>query len=245
MYTNAPEPKTESGDFIRATIVGQSYVQIDRVSESISWSEPVHALNWFNTRFMPLYNFYNLVATRSVTKVGGKPLFKGRLTRHLVGDVSDVRSVLLIVRYPSPVNFKNMAENLYFKVVSLLRSMAVKDFTFCLSHAVQEVNVAADIDSSVQYAVHHFRGSADTIGRVQIELEAKNIQMEFASCKSHNLSSGGVSGATTPIPALMDGLILLSATDNSALESLFATAAYRQIIDQTDSSFIGLFRRLM
>ena len=234
----------DSHDFIRAKIAGKSYVQIDRLDNTLSWSEPVHAINWFNTRFMPLYNFYNLVAARSVTRVGGKPIFKGRLTKHITGDNKDLRTVLLLVRYPSPVNFKNMAENLYFKVVSLLRAMAVQDFTFCLSRVTQTDSVPATLDATVSFAAHHFRGSADTIDKVQVLADASSVMLDFASVKTHVLSSGGGKG-TTAIESLMDGLILLSAPDTAELESLFASVEYKHIIDQTESSFIGLFKRLM
>ena len=234
----------DSHDFIRAKIAGKSYVQIDRLDNTLSWSEPVHAINWFNTRFMPLYNFYNLVAARSVTRVGGKPIFKGRLTKHITGDNKDLRTVLLLVRYPSPVNFKNMAENLYFKVVSLLRAMAVQDFTFCLSRVTQTNSVPATLDATVSFAAHHFRGSTDTIDKVQVLADASSVKLDFASVKTHVLSSGGGKG-TTAIESLMDGLILLSAPDTAELESLFASVEYKHIIDQTESSFIGLFKRLM
>ena len=234
----------DSHDFIRAKIAGKSYVQIDRLDTSLSWSEPVHAINWFNTRFMPLYNFYNLVAARSVTRVGGKPVFKGRLTKHIAGDNKDLRTVLLLVRYPSPVNFKNMAENLYFKIVSLLRAMAVQDFTFCLSRVTHADSVPATLDATVSFAAHHFRGSADTIDKVQALADANSIKLDFSSVKTHVLSSGGAKG-TTEIVSLMDGLILLSARDTAELESLFSSSEYKHIIDQTESSFIGLFKRLM
>lgn len=245
MSIDTPTPEPEASDFIRASITGESYVQIDRVNETIHWSEPVHALNWFNTRLLSLYNFYNFIAARSVTRVGGQPIFKGELTKHIAGDVKDLRSVLLIVRYPSPLHFKNMAENLYFKVVSILRGLAVKEFTFCLTHTVQDVNVPPDIDPTISYAVHHFKGTADTIDKVQAAARAANIQMEFSSNKTHSLSTGSTKGVTTPIPALMDGLILLSAENSSALETLFTSADYQHIIDQTDNSFIGLFKRVM
>jgi len=242
--TVAGSSDIDSRDFIRAKIAGKSYVQIDRLDKALSWSEPVHAINWFNTRFMPLYNFYNLVAARSVTRVGGKPLFKGRLTKHITGDDKDLRSVLLLVRYPSPVNFKDMAENLYFKMVSSLRAMAVQDFTFCLSHVTQADSVPAEVDATVNFAAHHFRGTADTIDKVQALVDANSVRLNFSSVKTHELSSGGEKG-TTAIPSLMDGLILLSAPDTAELESLFASVEYKHIIDQTESSFIGLFKRLM
>ncbi len=243
IITPASEPETSN--FVRATIAGESYVQIDRMNETIPWSEPVHALNWFNTRWLPLYNFYNFIAARSVARVGGKPIFKGELIKHITGDTNDLRSVLLIVRYPSPLHFKNMAENLYFKVVSILRSLAVKEFTFCLTHIVKEVKVPTTINSTLSYAVHHFRGSVNTIDKVQAAVSTSNIQMEFSSCKTHSLSTGNASGVTKPIPALMNGLILLSAADSSALETLLTSADYQCIVDQTDSSFIGLFKRVM
>ena len=92
--------------------------------------EPVYAINWFNTRSALVYDFYNFLAVRSVRKIGGGPFIKCKLEKTLIDDDTLRRDVLLIVKYPSLVNFRRMLESTMFQLVSLLRTAAVSDFTF-------------------------------------------------------------------------------------------------------------------
>ena len=66
MSTSTDQTTGSGPEAIRAKIVGETYVEIRRNNPGIAWEEEVHALNWFNTRSMALYNFYNLIAGRSV-----------------------------------------------------------------------------------------------------------------------------------------------------------------------------------
>lgn len=245
MSINQIESVAPEAPHIRATLAGQSYVQIERVNSDIQWSEQVHAVNWFNVRSLPLYNFYNLIAGRSVTKVGGAPLFKGRLTKQLVGSENDKRTVLLLVRYPSPVHFKTMVGNTYFKVVSLIRALAVKEFTFCLTQVSENINRVSPMDSSEHYAVHHFRGDKKTIAAVEKLCSGEEVDLVFASLLTHRLKTVGSGGGEAPVPHLMDGTLLLRASDASTLESMIESEDYQTLIAQTESSFVGLIERLM
>jgi len=83
---------------IEANIIKSTTVRIQRLDSSTSWDHTVYALNWFDTRLLILYNFYNLLAARSVIKVGGTPLIKGKLIGRVIGDDNSQRQVLLLVK---------------------------------------------------------------------------------------------------------------------------------------------------
>jgi len=245
MSTDKPNTASSEAESIRATITSKLHVQIDRLNEQTPWTQEIHAVNWFNTRWLPLYNFYNRVASRSVAAVGGKPVFKGRLTKTLVGNDQDLRTVLLIVNYPSPLSFQTMLENTYFKIVSLLRAAAVKQFTFCFTQRIDRIDSFPVIDHSYHYAIHHFRGDEHVNTVAKNAPRPSDVELIFSSVKTHQLKTVSSNGKTTPVPDLMDGVLLYRATDASSLEAMASSEQYQSLIKQTDSSFIGLLDRLL
>ncbi len=230
---------------IRAKIFGDHYVEIRKTHHHIPWAEEVHAVNWFNTRAMFVYNFYNLIAGRSVAGVGGKPIFKGRLTKTLYGSQDDSRGVLLVVKYPSAQNFCNMLENLYFKVVSVFRTVAVSDFTFCLTKATTVATFAHVKMDSYSYLVHHFRGNEQTLTSAKQVTDGTRIELMFSSVKSHSIVSVAQNQPDKPIPDVMDGILLFRSNNDASLEDFVASNNYQVVVESTDTSSIGLLRRLM
>ena len=93
-------------------------------------SGPLYAINWFNTRWAWLYTLYNVLAARLLLKSGGRPVLKANHRKTIDGPASAERQVLLIVQYPSGDSFLDLLQNRMFQVVSLLRMLAVKDFSF-------------------------------------------------------------------------------------------------------------------
>ena len=59
-------------------LFGSVHAKITSCDPDRPLSEPIFAVNWFDTRFALIYNLYNLLAARSVYSVGGRPLFKGK-----------------------------------------------------------------------------------------------------------------------------------------------------------------------
>lgn len=245
MSTDKTQAVNEAVDSIQAKIFKQIYVNIERLDASMPWSNKVHAINWFNTRSLPLYNFYNMAASRSVVAVGGVPIFKGRLTKRLLGTDEDQRSVLLLVQYPSPENFKTMLENTYFKLVSVFRSAAVKQFTFCLSNKIVGDGDVLENDSNYHYAVHHFRGESPVISKAQTAISSTDIEMVFASVKTHRLVSTNGAEDVTPVPDIIDGIMLFRAINSTALENTLQSDQYKSVVEDTDASFIALMNRLL
>ena len=98
----------------------------------------IHAINWFDTRSLWLYNVYNRLAAGSVARIGGQPLFKARLVEVLRGNVSDRRETLLLVRYPGVSQFASMLSDRRFQLTSVLRELAVRRFSFGLSESTHQ-----------------------------------------------------------------------------------------------------------
>ena len=235
----------DTRDSIRAKIFGQMFVSIKRLDSNISWEQSVYAINWFDAWQLQLYNFYNLLAGRSVSKVGGVPLFKGRLLSKLYGSDEDQRQILLLVRYPAPDNFRRMVANPFFKVVSLLRMIAVRKFTFCLSHVLIEENIPKQLNAEDVYGVHHFRGDTEMATLIGDSLHQHGIDVIFSSIKTHELFT--VTGNESPIavPALMDGIVLFKCKDEISVKNIITSNAYQNILQQSESSFVGTFKRIM
>ncbi len=233
-----------STQYLSAKLYGKTSVQIVRDRQDISWDHQIHAINWFNTRFLFLYNFYNFLAARSVTRVSGVPLFKGRLIARVLGDASDQRDVLLIVQYPSPRHFRDMLGNSYFKFVSIVRAVAVQRFTFCLTHTLNKPDIASLKERNNHFGVHHFRGNAADAEQLLAELLKADVPVLFSSLKTHELATANETGTSTPVPTLMDGIVVFACEDESVLQTLVATAGYQNCINSFSSSFVALFKQI-
>jgi len=237
--------QTVNNKYIEAKIVGETHIRLQRINDDISWDTPVHALNWFDSRQLQIYNFYNLLASRSVKKVGGTPLFKGRLLARLHGADKDEREVLLIVRYPSPASFKNMLSNTYFKTVSIIRSLAVKEFTFCLSHCVGDTNISKQRVKGENYAVHHFCGDIHTVNEIRSALQNHAIDTAFTSLKTHKLYKVSGNKQPEPVPVIMDGIVLFRCDNEDKLKEIVSSQAYQQCLQHSQSSYVGLYQRIL
>ena len=245
MSINTIQAMDADSDTLRAKIFGEHYVAIRRTPLRTPWEQEVHAVNWFNTRSMFIYNFYNLIAGRSVTRVGGEPMFKGRLTKTLHGTEADSRGVVLVVKYPSAISFGSMLENLYFKAVSIFRTVAVSDFTFCLTQSSTKTTLANAKTDSHSYLVHHFRGNQQVLADAKKVADGSSVELIFSSLKSHDIVTVMAKQNEKPIPAVMDGFLLFRSNEVAALEDFAASNNYQGVIQATDTSFIGLLQRLM
>ncbi len=245
MSINTIQAMDSESDTLRAKIFGEHYVSIRRTPLRTPWEQEVHAVNWFNTRAMFMYNFYNLIAGRSVARVGGEPMFKGRLIKTLHGNKADSRGVLLVVKYPSAISFGSMLENFYFKAVSIFRTVAVSSFTFCLTEANTKTKLANAKAESNSYLVHHFRGNQQVLADAKAVADCSPIELIFSSFKSHDIVTVMAKQDEQPIPAVMDGFLLFRSKEPATLEGFVASNSYQGVIEATDTSFVGLLKRLM
>ncbi len=230
---------------IKARLFGDNYAYIKSIDNTVLPDAPVYAINWFNTKRMWLYNLYNVLAVPSVLAINASPYFKGEHIKTLHGGLTGQRDVLLIVRYPSPYRFKKMLESLYFKLVSILRIAAVKNFTFGFATRNDDGSVSNGGNKSATYAVHHYTGAGDISGEVQKIAKSNSIDVFFAGRISALLYSGGQKSAHKQIPCLMDGIILLRSDAGKNLEELTCSTAYQAVLEKTESSFIGLYKRTL
>jgi len=233
-----------NAEVIKARISQSISVFIRSVDAGYALSQPVYAINWFDTRFMWLYNFYNFLGAFSVKKVGGKPLFKGRVTKVLHGDDDARRDVLLLVRYPTADNFRQLLESRFFQFVSLLRILAVKAFTFGFSRRTDSTNDHLNENTFSAFVVHHYQSKDDIVEQVRSIADGFGVDIYFAGRITALLASGDASEANEDLPCLMDGALLLRAERVDAIVAMVASDEYRQIVDQTSNSFIATMDRL-
>ena len=138
---------------IQCKLTKSTTVLIRAKTPEIALDEPLYAINWFSTKVAWLYHLYNLLASKSVAKVGGKGFFKGEITQTVLDEAQVARTLILIVRYPSGHQFKALMQRSYFKLVSLLRLQSVKDFSFGFTQKKisEEDSQVSDGLSSVSY----------------------------------------------------------------------------------------------
>ncbi len=203
---------------------------------------PVYAINWFNPRSLWLYNFYNFLAARSVTAVGGRAIFKGVVTKSLSETKGAGRRVLLIVRYPSVDAFAGMLTSSYFQIVSLLRLLAVKDFSFCFTEGILHDQGVSDGQST--YGVLLLRGAWETFEFRQTLLSCRQHDIVFAGRAVAHLAIGD--GETSePITCPLDQIVVVKAAAREAIEQQWDEAEYRVMSDGHDPVFAGLIDRLI
>ncbi len=230
---------------LKKKILANSYVYIMSTNGNESFDQPVYAINWFNTRMLWLYNFYNLVASVSVRRVGGSAFFKGRVEKVLIGDNSDRRDVLLVVNYPSPKQFLAMLGSRYFLLVSILRMLAVKQFTFGFTSRTDSDKPSSQASKPSAYAVHHYRSDQDIAKQLEIITDNADVDIFYAGRISALVSSGNNHKAGEQIDCLMDGIILLKSKTTAQISALIQQEDYQLVINQTRKSFIAILSRMI
>ncbi len=213
-------------------------------------SGPYFAINWFDTRAAWLYDLYNLLAVSAVRKAGGKPLFKGTRSRTLVRSRADDRDRLLIVRYPSGEAFLDLLQNRTFQLTSVLRILAVENFSFLL-HARSDTSDASALSTTSSfankhYALHHFRSSrsfAEELERAKAITTKHDVGTFFASEAAVLVSAIGKHGRSRDLPFLTHKLFLFEAHSEEALERAFGSSAYESFLSELDTSYIAFIER--
>ncbi|MEP3477775.1 MAG: hypothetical protein ABJZ55_00865 [Fuerstiella sp.] len=226
-------------------------IVLEPVDDSADLTEPLFAINWFNTRANWLYNLYNLIAARSVFRVGAAPFFKGHVTETLLGSADASRQVLLIVNYPSGERFLDLLSGRFFQVTSVLRLAAVRDFSFVLNTRVDGPTLlksrTQQFDASDSWAVHHYSSSQD-IGEELKQLRKITtdcqIDLHFASLRGALVYSEDGKAKRTAMNAVTDRVVLLRATTSSQLKDAIL-GPYSELIASVDNSYLGMLSRVM
>jgi uncharacterized protein (DUF1330 family) len=214
-------------------------------------SNPLFAINWFNTRSLWLYNVYNLIASRSLFRIGGKVLFKGRVTETLLGSPEDEREILLIVNYPSGERFLDLLSDRFFQITSLLRLAAVRDFSFVLNQRVDGPALLENrnqvFDANRAWAVHLYQSDRDIHEEVQFlrTCTAKDgLTLNFASLRAGIVHSEDNDGNQKPFNHVTDRVVILEAENQECMRKA-VSGNYQEFVSSVSSSYIGLLSRMM
>jgi hypothetical protein len=138
-------------------------------------------------------------------------------------------------------------------MVSLLRMLAVKKFTFGFSSRVDistlENAVVGDSQEPLQtdkvYAIHHYRAEQDITKTLAEVIDGQGVYIYFSSRISAYLFSGDQNGPDKQVPCLMDGVALLQADSQIQLEEASQQEKYQALTQQTDCSFIACLHRVL
>jgi len=252
---------TSGAQDLTAKLIGSIRVHILPVIPGNAIDGHVYALNWFDTRWQWLYGFYNLLGEKSVRRVGGKAIFKGRTAETIysssAAEHSDRRDMLLIVRYPAVDAFRNMLESKYFQFVSLLRMFATRQFSFAFSRSLVNIIVGhKDQDLPSVYIVHHFRMnneiSDNSLSQMQAHTQRatdiakeNSVSLCFSSEVMARLHLQKGESPTEAVATIMDGCMIFRAQDKNDLIAMVESNAYRKIISGTQSSFLAFIDRVL
>lgn len=231
---------------IRASVTKGTDVLIRAVNPEVDLAEPFYAINWFSTKIEWLYHFYNFLAARSVLKIGGEPFFKASAGETIVDDNGKgKRDLLLIIKYPGGHQFKSLMESTYFKIVSIFRMVAVHKFTFGFTQKV-DVETTSTKEDGLHYAIHYFKAGqdgTDTLRKIK-ELLPSSVVIKYSGRTIANLLSQSKGKEAVQVPHLMDEIVVLQATEETDLKTLFQSEGYTSILQESDHNYISLLNRI-
>ena len=156
------------------------------------------------------------------------------------------RDLLLLVKYPNGQQFKTLFESFYFKLVSILRVLAVKNFTFGLTHK-HTFDGESTREDNHHYVLHHFKAkeiNADLFAELD-RFTNKSVKIKYAGKMVAQLFMKEKDKAEEPIESIMDGLVIFESDSKQALNQLIQSQAYQQLIKQLDASYISFLKRML
>ena len=212
-------------------------------------NEPLYAINWFNTRWSFLYTFYTMLAAWPVARSQSRLWLKAKHRSILSGSPQDQRSMLLIVRYPAARHFLDLLSNKFFQVISLLRELAVKQFSFVLNHRVPSSRFSHDLPplpEGTAIAVHHFSSQKpflDDLNMIGALIDGSQVSICMASHKSVQVVLERAGEVRTALPFSTDKVVIFSGPDFEELEFWLAGPSYTAFIASLSSSYVATLER--
>ena len=208
-------------------------------------TDNLFAINWFDTSPAWVYHLYNSLALGRLKKAGGKALFKGRILRRLSGDESLARQHLLIVNYPSADHFLNLVSDKLFQVISLLRMLSVRRFSFVMHERIDSAtNTVEPSEPSTFHAVLHFHSNTpeSVVRQVETAATAASARVVFSGHEAVHVHSE--SGDTkNAMDYVTPNTIVFAAASENDLDSCFQSNEMQDALKQTDKHFAGLLKR--
>ena len=227
---------------IKCNVTKSINVFIKAKDESVDLNQPLYAVNWFSSKIAWVYHLYNMLASRSVKKVGGEGFFKGKIVKTILDQNNSRRDLILIVRYPNGTGFKNLMENTYFKIVGLLRVAAVKKFSFGFTS--KQMVSESSLKDNLYYVVHHFKTTNKAIYTRFNELVNDTISIKYSGKMVAELYSKKNDKEVTEVPNIMDGIVIYQSKTEGVLLDMIAKSEYQELITTLDSSYIGTVKRI-
>lgn len=226
-----------------ANVTKTTNVIIRPKSSTTHLPKPLVAVNWFSTKTAWIYHLYNTLAGIQVKKVAGKGIFKGKIMETLWGDSQLEREFLLIVQYPTALQFKKLMENSFFKLVSVLRVIAVKDFTF----GFFDIKTKEELPQKNAYAVHHFTyaqqdGATEALDHL---LKQNKVSLFFKGEIAANLIVQKQDEPEKQAPCIMDGVCVFSAMETSVLHHFLCSESFQNYQKQFKTTYVGMLERML
>ena len=233
-------------------ITGGTRVVLDATMPEAALDRPIFAVNWFNTRFSWLYDIYNAAASRSLFAVGAKVFFKGHVVETILGDAGDARQVLLVINYPSGERFLELLSGRVFQLVSVLRVLAVRDFSFAINERVAGPDLLSEriqsFDEHRAWAVFHFSSE----GRIRGDLAslaaiaaAHGVEIHFASQRVAVVKTRRRDGKPGRIDSVTDKVVIFEAESDQSLREAVSSAEFEDFVRAQRTPYVGLLRRVL
>jgi len=227
---------------IKCEVTKSINVFIKAKNADVNLNEPLYAVNWFSTKVTWIYHLYNILAKKSLTKIGGEGFFKGEIKKTILDEAQGKRDLILIVRYPSANSFKGLMQNTYFKIVSLLRMVAVKEFSFGFTN--KQSGNDSSLNEGLCYVVHHFKTNKETIYTRFNESLTNGVSIKYSGKMAAELYSKKEE-EITEVPNIMDGIVIYESKSEEPILNMIEGKQYQEIIKTLDSSYIGTVNRIL
>ena len=208
-------------------------------------ASPLYAINWFDTRPAWIYHLYNFLAMGRLKRAGGKAFFKGRVVRRLSGDESLARQHLLIVNYPSADHFLNLVSDKLFQVISLLRMLSVRRFSFVMHERIDSAtNAVEPSEPSTFHAVLHFHSNTpeSVVRQVETAATAASARVVFSGHEAVRVHSESGDSKNAMDYVTPNTMVFAAASEND-LESCFQSAEMQDALKHADQHYAGLVKR--
>ena len=246
---------------VEVALGSRGHLGVTGTSAQTRLDEPLYAVNLLDRRRPWAYELYGALAVRPLQRAGGRVLFKGHRSRMLAGDTSNSRETLLLVRYPNAGAFLGLAQRPYFMALSVLRKLGLEKFLFGFARRLgsgpEPLAAPRLYRGDSRYLLWTFTAetSASDRGQLQQALErlpealgGDGVRVFFAGLKtatvtlrSPDSNSSRPSAIAPPLP--WDAVVLLSAEDEPALETAFATPPLAKLRSLAGSSIATFYRR--
>lgn len=215
-------------------------------------ANPLYAINWFDTRAAWLYHLYNYLAAGRLNKIGGRVFFKGKVENTIGGDESLARDYLLIIHYPSAQHFLNLNADTRFKMFSVLRLMAVKNFAFVFHQPIDVPDWSRPkshaSDKSKAYALLHFGGdesAEDVVSTIREIGSDFGSLVSFAGQQAATLAVQSGDDAPQKLPVVMRNVLIIEASDHGQITAMFASQAFGRLMAQLPNFYLASVKRLL